>query len=203
MPPGQLIRLARRDPTPSGDDRPLGERDDDELMLLSRGGHAGAFDVVVRRHQRRALAVAARYLGDPSAASDAAQNAFLAIYRDRERYQARGAFASYLYRVLLNQCRMAGRAGRAEARMAAAAALEPIAASEANAEARILAGERERDLLRALDRLSARLRVVVILRYSADLSYGEIAATLDLPLGTVKRRLFDGLARLRQLMEGR
>jgi RNA polymerase sigma-70 factor, ECF subfamily len=203
MAAGKLVPLVRGgDPAnPSDRPRPLAELDDDALMLLVRGGRGSAFDELVRRHQRRLLGVAARYVQSAGLARDIAQSAFLELYRAAPVYQARGAFTSFLYRILLNQCRMARRSARAEERRYAAVALELTdAADPQTSEAAILARERERDLQRAIDTLSEKLRVVVVLRYSGGLSYQEIAQIVGSPLGTVKRRLFDALAKLRQLL---
>jgi RNA polymerase sigma-70 factor (ECF subfamily) len=173
----------------------LATRGDDELMALARAGLAGAFDVLVRRHQTRALRVAARHLGASALAPDAVQNAFLDVFRSLDTYEARGRFVSYFYRVLLNQCRMVRRARRTR---------EPVFASgglqEPLGEAQILARERERELRQALGQLSEKLRQVVLLRYSAELSYEEVAEALRIPMGTVKRRLFDAMVKLRELL---
>lgn len=175
---------------------PYAGRTDDELMLLARGGARAAFDVLVRRHQARVLHVARRRLGSSAAAADAAQNTFLDIYRALPRYQARGIFPSYLYRVLLNQCHAVGRSRRFERK-----AESPVPEAEPLAEALILARERQRDVDTAVNLLRDKLRDVVLLRYGADLSYEEIAVSLGVPIGTVKRRLFDAMERLRQGLE--
>lgn len=179
---------------------PLANRTDDDLMLLARGGLRAAFDTLVRRHQTRALHVAARRLGSSAAAADAAQNTFLEIYRALPRYQARGAFTSYLYRILLNQCHAVGRSRRLEANVS-----EQPAEAElpTQAEALILSRERQRDVDAAVNRLRSKLRDVVLLRFAAGLGYEEIAASLSIPLGTVKRRLFDAMERLRKDLDGR
>jgi RNA polymerase sigma-70 factor (ECF subfamily) len=78
----------------------------------------------------------------------------------------------------------------------------PVAA-EPPVEAAILARERQRDVDAAVARLRDKLRDVVLLRYSAGLSYEQIAVTLEIPTGTVKRRLFDAMERLRQSLEER
>jgi len=179
----------------------LADRDDDELMLLVGGGLRAAFDELVCRHRRRLLGVAVRYVKSQGIAHDLVQNTFLEIYRSAARYQPRGAFTSLLYRVLLNQCHMVRRASRSEARLLAAASSEPPGAGHLEtAQERILADERDRRVQRALDRLSEKLRGPVVLRYTADLSYQEIADALDIPLGTAKRRLFDALEKLRALL---
>lgn len=194
-----LAVLPGREPTETSVS--LAERDDDELMLLVGGGLRPAFDELVRRHRRRMLGVAMRYVKSHGLASDLVQNTCLDIYRSAARYQPRGSFSSFMYRALLNQCHMGRRASRSEERLLAAAASEPVARVQPEtAEERILAGERDRRVQGALDRLSEKLRAPVVLRYTADLSYQEIADTLDIPLGTAKRRLFDALEKLRVLL---
>jgi len=179
---------------------PLDARSDDDLMLLARGGVAPAFEALVRRHQTRMLHVAARYLGRVDLAPDAAQNTFIEIHRGLGRYQPRGRFSSFLYRVLLNQCRMARRSARAESAALDRAAREPGDGGP-RTDDEILARERHRDLDRAVAGLSEKLRSVVLLRYTAGLDYARIAETLEVPLGTVKRRMFDALRILHEKME--
>jgi RNA polymerase sigma-70 factor, ECF subfamily len=177
---------------------PHDRRTDDELMLLARGGVEEAFDVLVRRHQARVLRMAGRLLGRGALAPDVAQNAFLEIYRGLDRYQPQGKFSAYLFRVLLNQCRTAARSAR---RAGVLVGDLPATSGDRSGESLILAREREREVEAALRRLSEKLRTVVVLRHSAGLSYDEIAETLDLPLGTVKRRLFDAMEKLRRMLE--
>ncbi len=174
------------------------ERSDDDLILLARAETPGAFSQLVQRHQARALRVASRRLGRSLlTAADVVQNTLFQIYLALPRYQPRGQFRSYLFRVLMNQCRMAERAARVEARgrlMTEA----PVGTSQ---EAAVLLRERERIVESAIGRLSAKLRDVVLLRYTGELSYDEIAVTLGVPVGTVKRRLFDAMEKLRDLVE--
>lgn len=179
---------------------PIDARSDDDLMLLARANVPGAFSALVARHQPRALRVAGRQLGSGarSAAADVVQNTFVDIYRALPRYQPRGRFGSYLFQVLLNQCRMAQRSARIEARHRALVEVAVIVAPPH--ESAVLARERERETEAALARLGAKLRDVVILRYTGELSYDEIAAALEIPAGTVKRRLFDAMKRLRRLV---
>lgn len=179
---------------------PLADRDDDELMLLVSGGLRTAFDELVRRHRRRLLGVAMRYVKSRGLAHDVTQNTFLEVYRGAARYQPRGSFTSFLYRALLNQCHMARRTARSEERLLAAACQPMARVPPETAEERILAHERDRRVQLALDRLSEKLRAPVVLRYSAELSYQAIAEVLEIPLGTVKRRLFDALEQLRALL---
>jgi RNA polymerase sigma-70 factor (ECF subfamily) len=181
----------------------LAARGDDDLMLLARGGHTDAFDELVRRHQARALGLALRYLGQSHQllAQDVTQNAFLSVYQALHRYQPRGQFSAYLHRTLLNECRMAHRRARLESQTLAQE--QSFADQGLTAEAEIIARERCRHLDAAMETLGHKLREVVVLRFGAGFRYNEIAETLDLPIGTVKRRLFDALVILHKRMEKR
>jgi len=195
------LSLVRPETVPLVDEDLLGSRTDDDLMLLARGGLGEAFDALIRRHQHTVLSVAARLAGRNSLAPDLAQNTFLAIYRALPKYQARGKFSAYLYRVLLNQCRVGYRSAYVEHNALNQFSLLPTDSSEA-AEDIILARERQREVESALGCLSLKLRQVVVLRYSGGLTYDEIAEVLSVPVGTIKRRLFDAMAKLRASMEG-
>lgn len=174
----------------------LVDRSDDDLMLLARGGVDGAFDALIRRHQGRVLRLAFRYVGERALAADVAQNTFVALLRALPQYRANGKFRSYLYRVLLNQCRMSRRSARTESR-----ALDAATLARSSDPAEVLLRERRRDVEAALGGLSDKLRDVVLLRFGAELAYDEIAETLGIPLGTVKRRMFDAMAKLREILE--
>lgn len=183
-------------PVPATGDLGLAGRSDDDLMLLSRAGVDGSFAELVRRHQARVLRLAFRYVGDLALAADVAQSTFVKVFHALPQYRARGTFKAYLYRILLNQCRMARRSARVQSR-----ALETLSIARDTDVTAVLMRERRRDLESALAQLSQCLREVVLLRYGADLDYAEIAETLAVPLGTVKRRMFVALAKLRDTLE--
>lgn len=170
-------------------------------MLLARGGRREAFDELVRRHQKQVMRIAARYLGDAAGAADVAQATFVELYRSLPRYKAQGRLSSYLYRILINQCHMVKRARRSEGRAFDSLSSEPAAAVHVPDQA-ILERERTREVELALAALSPKLRDVLVLRFTGEVAYEEIAAILKLPLGTVKRRIFDGIEKLRTIMEG-
>jgi RNA polymerase sigma-70 factor (ECF subfamily) len=176
---------------------PLSTCGDDELMHLTRSGSRAAFDVLVRRHQARVLRLATRYLGDLSLAKDVVQSAFLELFRNCERYQARGQFVPYLCRIVVNQCRMARRSRRVQLRLLSD---ESAGVRDVDSES-LLSREHGRDLQRALSLLSEKLRIVIVLRYVADLDLSEIASVVRIPIGSVKRRLFDAVAKLREILQ--
>jgi len=175
------------------------ERTDDALMALARDGVEPAFDALVRRHQAAVLRVAARYLGDAELAHDVAQATFVQLFAWLHRYQPRGKFRAFLMRVALRQCAMAARSRGAVRRRETAA---PSMGASTTPDDVALERERRRQLDRALAKLSPKLRAVVVLRHGAGMSYEEVAAALDLPVGTVKSRVFAALAKLRDVLEG-
>ena len=182
-----------------GESRALEERSDDELMLLCRGGRREAFEVLVRRHQRKVLRIAAKHIGSIERAQDVAQTTFVEIYRYVPRYQALGKFEHLLSRILLNQCRMAHRKERSAEK--AQAVLETMPEPEAALpDDQLLARERRRTVEVAVGKLSEKLRDVVVLRFSGGLSYQAISEELDVPVGTVKSRLAAGMDKLRELL---
>lgn len=187
-----LVALA---PRAVSDCAPHGDRSDDDLLLLTRGGIQPAFDVLMKRHQTLALRVATRYLRDRSLAHDVAQQAFFEVFRGLNRYQPSGKFKPFLCRIIINQCRMYGRFKVCADRMTEQLVLQQELSSE-----QALVTEQRRDLEHALSRLNEKLRSVVILRYDEGLSLAEIAHALQLPIGTVKRRLFVALEKMRDLL---
>jgi RNA polymerase sigma-70 factor (ECF subfamily) len=196
--PGKVVPI--RDGLPRPEAVPLDTRDDDELLLLTRGGRGDAFAVLVRRHQQRGLRIAHKYLGDLASAKDVVQATFVEIYRALPRYQPRGQFPAFFHRVLLNQCRMTHRA-RFYAKRAREDARTTNMEHAPASDDLILARERRTEVERAVRRLSHKLRDVVVLRFAGDLAYEEIADALGLPIGTVKSRLAAGIERLTELLD--
>jgi RNA polymerase sigma-70 factor (ECF subfamily) len=166
-------------------------------MLRIAQGSADLFEVLVRRHQGFGLAVAFKYLGEECAAKDAVQAAFIEVLSNAERYSPQGKFRGYFYRVVLNSCRMLRRKDRARLR-AVNELKQSVSLARVDA-VTDLAWQQSVD--RLLRQLPSKYRVVLILRYAGELSLAEIAENLQVPLGTVKSRIFAGLAQLRSMLE--
>ncbi|MBS1151283.1 MAG: sigW 1 [Myxococcaceae bacterium] len=174
---------------------------DDELLRRARRGRREAFDQLVRRHQGASLQLAWKYLGDAALAKDACQAAFLEVFRGLPTYQPRDRFVFWLRRILINQCRMAARSTRLRERATRSLGRQPYPAVERPDEWLALQ-ERRKAVEGALQRLSEKLKEVAVLRYVSGHTLEEIAAILELPLGTVKSRLSAAVAGLRAGLEG-
>ena len=184
-----LLRLVDGDPIVS-----IGERSDDALISLAHGGDRGAFEEIVRRHQRKVIAFATRFFGQEAVALDVAQEVFLDVMTALGRYRAEGRSTVWLYRVTLNRCRMTARSVRYEHRARDRIFVErkeQLTNDEATAR------DREQRLRRALLELPEKHRAVLQLRYWGGLSHEEIAAVLETREGTVKSRMWNALASLR------
>jgi RNA polymerase sigma factor (sigma-70 family) len=182
-----------------------GEPTDDELMLLARANHQAAFETLVRRHQKLVLGVAIRYVGDATLGRDIAQDVFLGLWAERHRYQSRGLFRSYLVSSTIHRCQFVVRQRRTHERKhgelaqqnAGSAAEAPIG-NEALHD--LVEGERRKIVREKLTLLPGKMREVLILRFTNDLSIEEIARSTGLRAGTVKSHLFRGVARLHRLL---
>jgi len=178
-----------------------GKVDDATLVARAATGDGAAFEALYRRHHgplfRTALAMTRR----SQVAEEVLQETFLRAYRHMGRVRlAEGAsLRPWLHRILIRlvydwTARRSAREGREATARPPLAALAPERQVERN--------EVDRLVSAAVDTLPFKQRIVVVLFYVHDMDLDEIAATLDVPPGTVKSRLFYGRARLRaQLTE--
>jgi len=160
------------------------------LLTRCRAGDEVAWEELVRRYQGRVFAVTLRYLRDREEARDTAQDVFVALYRNLDGVRDDQAFLAWLLRLTRNRC--LDRLRRLEARRwdravpveEARALQDPAPGPE---EAGLAAASREM-IRRALGRLSAASREMIVLKEIRELQLTEIAARLGLPMGTVKSR---------------
>ncbi len=176
--------------------------DDDALMRRLAAGELPALEALYRRHADRVFATAYRFLLDEHDASDITQAVFAGLPRAARRYQARGRFAAWLRRLVVNRClnqrARAGRRLRAPAPDAGALAAPEHQRPDRRAEQR----QQLDRLRRALLRLPARQRLALILKRFEELSYAEIAAALDCSPAAVESLLHRARRRLqRQLAD--
>jgi len=167
--------------------------DDAALVRAAASGDRPALDVLLERHVDRLHAVCARICG-PDAAFDATQQALMSITRSVPRFDGRASFTTWSHRIAVNaaldETRRAQRAPRpASDLLAVDDRAAPAAAGPERVVDRI-------DLDAALATLPEDFRVAVVLRDVADLDYAEIAATLAVPIGTVRSRIARGRAAL-------
>jgi RNA polymerase sigma-70 factor (ECF subfamily) len=161
-----------------------------------------AYEELVRRHERVAVRVAFT-VGQPWVdAEAAAQEAFVKAYRALPRFRPGAAFRPWLLAIVANEARNQRRTAlRSRAAAGRLAVASTPAATVASAEATFLGAEERSLLLRAVNRLAERDRLVLACRYFLELSERETAAVLGVPRGTVKSRSARALNRLRDQLQ--
>lgn len=183
---------------------PAGAAGDAALVAAAVTGDRQAFAALVERHQARILTLLERLTGCQHQARDLAQETFVSAYRNLATFEQRSAFSTWLHRIACNHAAAAGRRRRPVASLdAPSAAGRPAfapAANVADVSARLEQEDLARQVAAALRRLDGRYREVVVLSDMQGASYEEIAATLDIPLGTVRSRLHRGRLELRLLL---
>ena len=180
----------------------LSDLDDAPLMFRVRDGDdRDAFAVLVKRHQKMLLNFFARS-GVQYDCEDLVQQTFLRLYRYRERYVATAKFTTFLFllarQVWIDELRRRKR----QERLAAGLAAEPPPEHAAPVAADMTASG-GMDLERALAALPEGMRQVVELGVYQELPYAEVAEILGIPVGTVKSRMFNALAKMRAFLEGK
>jgi RNA polymerase sigma-70 factor (ECF subfamily) len=182
-----------------GNERPASgvEQSDLELVRRVQRGERGAFDLLVLRYQHRVVKLVARLLRDPAEAEDVAQEAFVKAYRAIGSFRGDSAFYTWLYRIAVNTARntMASRQRRpldyeADLSESEQSAVESRMRHGDTPEAAALTDEIHHTVNRAVEELPEDLRTAIILREIEGLSYEEIAAAMDCPVGTVRSRIF-------------
>jgi RNA polymerase sigma-70 factor (ECF subfamily) len=183
---------------------------DAELMRRANRGDRAAFAEIVSRYQSALRRVAESRLGTVEAAEDVVQETLFAAYKSRHTYDPQFGFSTWLWTILLNQCRRyAGRQarhGRAisidgrEPGDASQRSREPIAPDDAGLGG-LMAYERREVLERLLLQLSAVQADALRLRFFGGLKFQEIADTMQCTLLTAKNRVRWGLLRLSELVQ--
>ena len=187
-------------------------RTDEQLMHACAAGETAAFEVLLRRYERRILAYAYRTLGDYDAARDIFQQTFLNIYEKRSQYRETARFVTYAYRIAHNLCQneVRRRARRHHTSLERPGTrdeekdLREVLPAEGPSPLEPLARDEEDRLLQvALDRLEPVYREVIALRVFEELPFQEIADVTGTNPSTVKSRFRYALGHLERAIRGK
>jgi len=173
---------------------------DNELIVRFKAGDNKAFAELYERYVQYAFGTALLLLKDTSVAADACQDAFVKVYLNIHKFKDGNQFKPWFYRILVNEAmRLTRRAMRWPRTVGE---IPDIPSSFLDIpEYIIINKEQEYELRQAVNKLPAKLRVPIVLRYYADLTEEEIAETLNIPLGTAKSRLNRGRKRLEIILQ--
>jgi RNA polymerase sigma-70 factor (ECF subfamily) len=172
--------------------------DDYAAVRAAQRGDTAAFAWLVRRHQRRAIAVAIGLLHDREDARDACQEAFLRAYRALHTFDGQAQFNTWLHRILVNLC--IDRLRRPHHGVVALDDVDDFLASDDDPARHAEDAELGGRIGAALDQLSDVHRTTLVLRELQGFSYQEIADAMHCSLGTVMSRLFHARRRMQALL---
>jgi RNA polymerase sigma-70 factor (ECF subfamily) len=215
--PPPVARQPRPETPASGSADAAVPADEDELVRRARANDPAAVDQLIRRYQKKVYSIAYQMSGsDPEDARDCAQEALIQVFRNLARFEGRSRFSTWLYRVVVNTCLDARRRRkrwlqmilnrRAEKQDAADgdSIFDNLPAPEDGSDpvSSVSAEELKRDVTEALDRLSAKQRMVFQLKVFQEMSIAEIAAATGMAEGTVKSHLFRATQSVREQLRG-
>ena len=162
-------------------------------------GDTEAFSELVHRYQDRCTRLALHIVGNVDDAQDAVQESFLRAYRHLGSYQERDRFSAWLLRILVNQCRTSITRGKKhgvtlELSDSDALALPSSSVSPADQHAM------REDLAAALSQLVPEQREALVLRFTDDLTFDEMAAVTGVGVSALKMRVQRACQRMRALL---
>lgn len=169
---------------------------DEALMARVARGDERAFQVLARRHLPAMLGLARRILRNAAEAEDVAQEALLRVWTHAPRWQPLALFRTWLTRVVVNLCLDRKRRAPWVELEAAGDIVDPSPGATEKAEA----GERERMVAGAIDKLPARQRSAIMLTYGEGMSNAEVAEILDTSVSAVETLLVRGKQNLRRAL---
>ena len=184
----------------------LVELTDEQLVELAVSQEPEAFGEIVKRWERKIFALCFGMLGREDDARDAAQETFIAAYRNLANFRGEAKVSSWLHRIAVNQCLTVKR--RAKTRSE-----ELLDETDGNDERVFVAPvsnspskkaeqfERLKLVRSAVSSLPVDLRQVIVMKEFEDMTFQEISDTLEIPLSTVKSRLYTALKQLRMKLE--
>lgn len=170
---------------------------DQELVARVQQGDKSAFDLLVRKYQHKIAKLVARYVYDRAEVEDVTQEAFIKAYRAMAGFRGESAFYTWLYRIAINTAKnyLVSQGRRlpttdVESEEAETAEEGSSLREIATPEHSVLTNEIAQTVMKAMNALPEDLRTAITLREIDGLSYEEIAAVMDCPIGTVRSRIF-------------
>jgi RNA polymerase sigma-70 factor (ECF subfamily) len=169
------------------------------LIRRAQKGDQDAFAALVEEHQRYVYNLALRVLKDENEALDLTQETFVRAWMALPNFRGQSQFRTWLYRITTNLCYNRLPNLRRSLTDLGEDVLEEIPEMGMGGPAnKMEAAETTAYLHQAIDELDSHYKLLITLRYQNELSYEEIASTLNLPLGTVKTGIFRAKERLRK-----
>ena len=190
--------------TPASVETSVAERTDEQLLADHIAGDGKAFPELVERYRNELLHFLIRFVGSRAAAEDVFQDAFLQIHISGESFDTNRRFKPWLYTIAANKGRDYHRRQKRRQTASLSAPIggsgnetefvDLLASDEATPDSPLSNREQAELVKKVVDELPPHYREILLLSYFQKMSYGQIADSLDIPLGTVKSRLHSAVA---------
>ncbi|MEZ5347032.1 MAG: sigma-70 family RNA polymerase sigma factor [Pyrinomonadaceae bacterium] len=179
---------------------------DEQIVELAVGSDPDAFGEIVKRWERKIFALCFGMLSREDEASDAAQETFIAAYKNLSKFRGEAKVSSWLHRIAVNQCLTKKRREKTRAESffdeSESSEEKMFTAPARTSPSRIAEkDERMRAVRLAVKALPADLRQVVVMKEFEEMTFQEISDAMEIPLSTVKSRLYTALKQLRMKLE--
>ena len=189
------------------------EPTDQQLVVRVQKGDKRAFDLLVLKYQYKVHAIVARFIRDSDEVRDVVQEAFIKAYRALPKFRGDSQFYTWLYRIAVNTAKnyLVARSRRPPSSDVDLDDAEYYSGSDqlkdhSSPENQLFRDQLEVAINQAIVELPEDLRTALTLREYEGLSYEDIAAVMDCPVGTIRSRIFRGReaidARVIELVEG-
>jgi RNA polymerase sigma-70 factor (ECF subfamily) len=163
---------------------------DRECLEKLQQGETGAFEILVRRHQKPIFNLVYRVLGDYDEAAEIAQESFLSAYKSLGKFRGEASFSTWLYRIALNHASTRRKIlANSQQKVVLLENTDPVDERRTDPVDRLEQKEIQERVQHALKCLEPNDAAIILLRDMQDMPYDEVARILDLPVGTVKSRL--------------
>lgn len=171
---------------------------DHQLVLRAQRGDKVAFELLVNKYERKLQRLLSRLVRDPSEVEDVTQEAFIKAYRALPTFRGESAFYTWLYRIGINtaknyltaQGRKAPPIVDIDPEDAESSGESGLARDTNTPEQELMSRQVAETVNAAMDALPEELRAAIMLREIEGMSYDEIAAIMNCPIGTVRSRIF-------------
>lgn len=179
---------------------------DEEIVALVQTGDSGAFGHIVKRWERKIYALCYGMLGNQDDAKDATQDAFIAAFRNLGNFRGEAKVSSWLHRIAVNQCLTKKRRVKTRAESSiddedSPHGNEMVASDVKSPLQTVEMRERQRLVSQAVSSLPIEMRQIILMKEYEEMTFQEISDALQIPLSTVKSRLYTGLKQLRMKLE--
>jgi RNA polymerase sigma-70 factor (ECF subfamily) len=168
------------------------QKTDQELVKQVQSGNKNAFNLLVVRHQNKVMNIVSRYVKNSGDVADVTQEAFIKAYRALPNFRGESAFYTWLYRIAVNSAKnyLTSQSRKPPASDVDAQEASDALRENASPEKTLLSQELQTKLFATIEQLPDDLRAAITLREIEGLSYEEIAAVMECPVGTVRSRIF-------------